>query len=246
MLPFLRIVYMNRINSHSRVDEGVTVGSCKINLCFLTIWYCKLASSQKSLQHALDRFSAACNRTGMKVLCLSTNPRQCLLQVSSSTLQMVEKFKHLGVVFASDERWREEIDTRIGKVNAVLRELYRSVVAKRELSNTTTLSAFKSVFVPILTYGRESWVMTERILTQMQVGLLDAFGKNSGHFDLLTVPDLTCVVFRERHRETKRQSVLLKPQLIICLHFGWLIAFRFVREAKIAPRIASTAANKLR
>ena len=45
-----------------------------------------LASSQQSLQHALDRFSAACDRAGMKIntkntgiLCLSTNPRQCTL-----------------------------------------------------------------------------------------------------------------------------------------------------------------------
>jgi len=36
----------------------------------------------------------------------------------------------------------EEIDTRICKANAVLRELYRSVVTKWELSNTTKLSGF--------------------------------------------------------------------------------------------------------
>jgi len=41
---------------------------------------------------------------------------------------------------------------------------------KRDLSNTAKLSVFISVFVPILTYGygHESWVMTERILTQVQ------------------------------------------------------------------------------
>jgi len=52
-------------------------------------------------------------------------------------------------IFASGGRWNEEIDTRIGNANAVLRELYRSVITKRELSNTTKLSVFKSVFVPI-------------------------------------------------------------------------------------------------
>jgi len=66
-----------------------------------------------------------------------------MLQVSGNTLQQVEKFKHPGVVFASDGRWSEEIDTRIGKANAVLRELYRCVVTKRELSNTPRLSVFK-------------------------------------------------------------------------------------------------------
>jgi len=42
-----------------------------------------------------------------------------------------------GSVFTNDERWSEEIDTRIGKTNAVRRELDRSVVTKRELANTT-------------------------------------------------------------------------------------------------------------
>jgi len=68
--------------------------------------------------------------------------------------------------------WRkaepQEIDARIGKANAVLRELYCSVFTKRELSNTAKLSVFKSIFVPILTYGHESWEMTERKLTQVQ------------------------------------------------------------------------------
>ena len=60
------------------------------------------------------------------------------------------------------------IDTRIGKAKTVLRELDRSVVTKRELSNTTKRSVFKSVFVPIFTHGHESWVMTEKISTQVQ------------------------------------------------------------------------------
>jgi len=85
-------------------------------------------------------------------------------------LQKVETFEYLGMVFTCDEGgapgdWYTDW---IGKANAVLRELYRSVATKRELSNTVKLSVFKSIFVPILSYDHESWVMTERILTQVQ------------------------------------------------------------------------------
>jgi len=103
---------MNWIDSYSRVDEGVTAGSCRINQLHFADDLVLLASSQQCLQHALDRFSAACDRAGMKintkyteVLCLSTKPRQCMLQVSGNTLQEVEKFKHLWVVVASDRIW---------------------------------------------------------------------------------------------------------------------------------------------
>jgi len=68
----------------------------------------------------------------------------------------VETFKYLGVVFTSDESRNKEIDTRIGKANAVLREFYCSVVTKREVSKYAKLSVFKSVIVPTLTCGHES------------------------------------------------------------------------------------------
>jgi len=80
-------------------------------------------------------------------------PRQCFLQVSGNTLQQVETFKYLGVAFTSDESRNKRIDTRICKANAVLRELYCSVVTKREFSKHAKLSVSKSVFVPILAYG---------------------------------------------------------------------------------------------
>jgi len=61
------LAYMNWIYSHSRVDEGVTVGSCRINRLLLrTIWCC-LHLLSKGLQHVLDRFSAACDQAGMKI-----------------------------------------------------------------------------------------------------------------------------------------------------------------------------------
>jgi len=77
--------------------------------------------------------------------------RQCFLQVSGNTLQQVETCKFLGVVFTSDESRNKEIDTRIGKANAVLLELYCSVATKRGLSKNAKLSVLKSVVVPILT-----------------------------------------------------------------------------------------------
>ena len=66
-------------------------------------------------------------------------------------------------------RRNEEIDTRIRKANALVREIHLSAVTKRELSNNAKLSVFKSVFVPILTYGHDFRLITERILSPVQV-----------------------------------------------------------------------------
>ena len=88
--------------------------------------------------------------------------------MNGATLKQVEKLKYLGVAFTSDGRQDEELDTRIGKASAVMRALHYSVVMKRELSKKAKLSIFRAVFVPILTYGHESWVMTERMRSQVQ------------------------------------------------------------------------------
>jgi len=144
-------------------------------------------SSPQGLQDAFDRFSAACDQAGtkigskkFKVLYLLGRPRKCFLQVSGNTLQQVEAFKYLGVVFTSDESRNKGIDTLIGKANAVLRELHCSVVTKRKFSKNAKLSVFKSVFVPNLTCGHESWVTTERILSKEQTAEIGYFRRVLG------------------------------------------------------------------
>ena len=51
---------------------------------------------------------------------------------------------------------------------------------KRELSKKAKLSIFKTVFVPILTYGHESWVMTERMRSQVQASEMSFWRKIEG------------------------------------------------------------------
>ena len=109
-----------------------------------------------------------CIRDRTEVLHLSRNPAQCSLQVGGVQLKQVEKFKYLGVTFSSDRKQDKEIDNRISKASAVMQALQGSVVTKRELSKKAKLAIFRSIFVPILTYGHESWVMTERMRSQVQ------------------------------------------------------------------------------
>ena len=166
---------MNWIDKCSQADECAIIGTCKISRLLFADDLFLLSSTESGLQRALNSFADACNTAGMKistakteVLHLSRNPDQCVLQVNGATLKQVEKFKYLGVAFTSDGRQEEELDTRIDMASAAMRALHYSVVMKRELSKKAKLSIFKRVFVPILTYGHESWVMTERMRSQVQ------------------------------------------------------------------------------
>ena len=144
-----------------------------------------LSSNKSDLHYALDWFSDACLDAGMKIstakteiMCLSRHPFQCSFQTNGVTLKQMEKFKYLGVTFSNDGRQDNELDTYIGKASTVKRQLYRSVVLKQELCTKAKLSIFRSVFVPILTYGHECWVMTERVRSRVQAAKLFFFAKS--------------------------------------------------------------------
>jgi len=100
--PLLFIVYMNWIDSHSRVDKDVTVWSSRIDCLLFVDDLVLLTSSEQGLQHSFDQFSAACYKTGMKIstkktdaFCLFRKASHCMLQVSENALQQVEKLKYL-------------------------------------------------------------------------------------------------------------------------------------------------------
>ena len=189
--PLLFIIYMDKIDKNSGPHGGVQIGECSIRRLLFADDLVMLDSTESGLQQALDRFSTSCRNAGMKistskteVMCLSRRPVQCSLQTNGVTLQQTEKFKYLGVSFSSDGRQNNELDIRIGKASAVMRQLHRSVVLKRELSLRAKLSIFRSVFVPILTYGHECWIMTERVRSRIQAAEMGFLRRISG-FTLL-------------------------------------------------------------
>ena len=67
--------------------------------------------------------------------------------------------------------------------------LHHSVVLKQELLRKPKLSVFKSIFIPILTYGHESLVMTEGGQSQRQASEINFLQKIKGvmMFDKLCI-----------------------------------------------------------
>ena len=185
--PILFLIYMDRIVKNSESCGGVKIGECTVQRLLFADDLVLLDSTQNGLQQALDRFSDACSVAGMKIsttktetMCLSRQPKQCSLQIDGVPLKQSEKFKYLGVSFTSDGRQNSKLDIRIGKASAVMRQLHRSVVLKRELCTKAKLSIFRSVYVPILTYGHECWIMNEKVRSRVQAAEMGFLRRISG------------------------------------------------------------------
>ena len=178
---------MVRIAKKSESYGGVKIGDCTEQRLLFADDFALLDSTQNGLQQALDRFSNACSVAGMKIstiktenMCLFRQPKQCSLLIDGVPIKQSEKFKYLGVSFMIDGRQNSELDIRIGKTSAVIRQVHRSVVLKRELCTRARLSIFRSVYVPILTYGRECWIVNEKVRSRVQAAEMGFLLRISG------------------------------------------------------------------
>ena len=185
--PILFLIYMNTIVKKSESCGGVKIGECTVQRLLFADDLVLLDSTQHGLQQALDRFSDVCSVAGMKIsttktetTCLSRQPKQCSLQIDGVRLKQSEKFKYLGVSLTSDGRQNSEMDNRIGKANAVMRQLHRSVVLRRELRTRAKLSIFRSVYVRILTYGHDCWIMNTKVRPRVQAAKMGFSRRVSG------------------------------------------------------------------
>uniref|UniRef100_A0A3P9I175 Reverse transcriptase domain-containing protein n=1 Tax=Oryzias latipes TaxID=8090 RepID=A0A3P9I175_ORYLA len=185
--PVLFIVFMDRISRRSQGPEGIWFGDHRISSLLFADDVVLLASSNRDLQRALGRFAAECEAAGMRVstakseaMVLDRRKVACHLSVGGVSLPQVEEFKYLGVLFTSEGRSEREIGRRIGVASVVMRSLYRSVVVKRELSRKAKLSIYRSIYVPVLTYGHELWVMTERTRSRIQAAEMSFLRRVAG------------------------------------------------------------------
>ena len=102
-----------------------------------------------------------------KIMCMSRQPVQFYFQTNGVTLQKTEKFKYLGVTLSSDARgrstghsyWKNKCSNAPALPISVLRP---------DLCTKAKLSVFRLVFVPILTYDHECWVITETVRSRVQ------------------------------------------------------------------------------
>ena len=172
--PILFLIYMERIVQKSESCGGVKISECSAQRLLFADNLVRLDSTQNGLQQALYRFSNASSVAGMKVSTTKTK------SVGGVPLKQSEKFKYLGVSFTSDGRQNSELDIRIGKASAVMRQLHQSVVLKRELCTKAKLSIFRSVYVPVLTYGHECWIMNEKVRSRVQAAEMGFLRRISG------------------------------------------------------------------
>ena len=81
---------------------GVKIGDCTVQRLLCADDHVLLDLTQNGLQQALDRFSDACSVAGMKIsttkaktMCLSSQPKQCSLQIGVTAVKEIQVSRRL-------------------------------------------------------------------------------------------------------------------------------------------------------
>ena len=85
-------------------------------------------------------------------------PREVWLKPDEEPVKVVKEFEYLGSIISHDCTLDKEINSCISKASYVFQSLFRVLWSRKRLKVTTKIHLFKSVVLPTLLYGSETWV----------------------------------------------------------------------------------------
>jgi len=135
-----------------------------------------LAPSFEVLSRQLERLVAECRRWGLTVNAAKTkvmtaergNNNYPDMFSEGVEVERVEGFTYLGHWMDSNGSIESEINIRINKASRSWAALARAFMS-RELSSRTKSKLFRSVIIPTLTYGAETWPASDGLLKKLDV-----------------------------------------------------------------------------
>ena len=167
--PFLFSMYLNDLEQEfvEKGVQGIDVGM--LNLCLLLYAddIILLANSAENLQNSLNvladyctRWKLTVNTTKTKVMVFRKGGRlsnKLRFLYQNSDIEIVSKFKYLGIVFTSGGSFSEADKTLSGQSLKAIFKLNSYLNKFTELSPKHILELFDKLITPILNYSSEVW-----------------------------------------------------------------------------------------
>lgn len=90
-----------------------------------------------------------------------------LIIVEGKPLKVVDHFKYLGGQLSNDGSMRDEIPWRIQQASASFSKLFQRVWKKKHIKLKTKIKTYKTMIMPCLLYGAETWNCTRAQIAKM-------------------------------------------------------------------------------
>ena len=103
----------------------------------------------------------------------------CNVEIRSEAVEQVDEFVYLGRMFQNDGRLDGEMERRTNAGRKVTGSLWR-VVKNENLSMGVQMAVYRSVFLPTLLYGSESWVCLQKHKGRLNAAGMDFLRRACG------------------------------------------------------------------
>lgn len=127
-----------------------------------------LGKNLKVWEEKLKNINMKINVEKTKLMVSGKTKIQTNLQLDGKPIEQVENFQYLGITINREGHQEPEINKRIQKATQLYHSLKHTFIGKKEISINTKMSIYKSVYIPVLTYGSETWVLTKRLKSRLQ------------------------------------------------------------------------------
>ena len=132
-----------------------------------------VAESRSEMQHMVKVLDKACERWGM---CISVDKTKILAVGEQKTehpsiilrdqvIEEVESFPYLGSEIGQSTV--EEVAVTVKKASTVYQMLRRKIFRSRYLSKATKIRVFRTMVMPVLLYGAETWPVTQKDIRKL-------------------------------------------------------------------------------
>ena len=83
------------------------------------------------------------------------------MKVDNSSIERVEEFKYLGTTLTNQNSIQEEIKSRLKLGNASYHSV-QNLLSSSLLSRNLKIKIYRTIILPVVLYGRETWSLTLR------------------------------------------------------------------------------------
>lgn len=133
-----------------------------------------LCTSIGGLQDILNSLDTACAEVGLSISeekskVMAWNSNQTMeIYLNNTILEQVNEFRYLGSIISSDANDTSDIKARIETASNSYNKLRNSVWKRKEISVKTKMQLYRSIILPTLLYGCESWTLPKTSLKPLE------------------------------------------------------------------------------